>query len=124
MPKNIHNRLIKLSLLNELQEIFQKEAGELIELYLQSAKKKIATLYKALEELNIPNFKAAAQELRLRSIDIGAVQFSYYCLGLEMAVQEMCLERLPELTTFVEDKFRQIYQELEELKKVKSGQSF
>jgi hypothetical protein len=96
--------------------LFQKEAGELIELYLQNSIKKIATLYKALEEYNIDNFKAAAQELRLRSIDIGAVQFSYYCLGLEMAVQEMCLERLPQLTSLVENKFRQIYLELEELK--------
>jgi len=117
MGKTFHSPDIKITLLHELQHLFQKEAGELIEIYLEYAKKKISVLNKALQGSNIGHFKAAAQELRMRSIDIGAVQFSYYCLCLEIAVQEMSLERLPSLTQLVEDKFTLIYQELKQLSK-------
>lgn len=110
------NKGIKLSFLRELQQLFHKDAGELIELYVNNSKKKIAMLYKAVEEDNLSNFKAAAQELRHRSLDIGAIQFSYNCLALEMAAQEMCIERLPRLISLVESQFGQMYKELEMIK--------
>ncbi len=116
MGVDIDPNIIKLSLLKKLQETFQKEMGELIELYLQDARKKIANLYKALEEKNLSNFQAAARDLRYRSIEIGAIHFSYICLSLEIAVQEMRLENLFQLTSQLERKFGQIYQELNRLK--------
>ena len=116
----IASRAINLSLLRELQSLFHKEASELIELYVNSARKKIAMLHKALEEENLDNFRAAAQELRYRSIDIGAVQFSFCCLSLEMAAQERCIERLQQLTVLLENQFHSIYQELESLMRVRA----
>lgn len=109
--------LIKISMLRDLQQEFQKEMSELIDLYLRDAKKKIANLYRALEEENLNNFQGAARELRHRSLEVGAVEFSYYCLSLETAVQELRLESLHQLTTAVEKCFHRIRRELDEIKK-------
>jgi hypothetical protein len=114
-----HTNFIKLSSLKDLQQTFHKEIAELIDIYLHDAKRKIANLYKALEEANIANFTAAARELRLRSIDIGAIPFSHCCLSLEVAAQELRLEALPRLALMVEKQFAFVKEELERLKTVK-----
>src|SRR5437868_12433369 len=105
MGDEVYSHIIKFSFLRELQETFQKEIGKLIEFYLQDAKKKINSLRKSLEEKNLTHFKAAARELRHRSIDVGAIHFSHCCLGLEIAVQEMRIESLSSLTSLVEKQF-------------------
>jgi len=75
MGDDVRSHIINISLLRELQQAFQKDICELIDIYLHDANRKIANLYKALNEANLENFAAAARELRLRSLDIGAIQF-------------------------------------------------
>jgi hypothetical protein len=113
------SNIIKLSYLKDLQQLFHKEIAELIDIYLHDAKRKIANLYKALEESNIANFTAAARELRVRSIDIGAITFSHRCLSLEVATQEFRLEALPQLALMLEKQFMFVKEELERLKSAK-----
>lgn len=108
--------LIQISFLKELQQTFQKEVKELIDVYLIDAKKKVSALYKAVEEQNLANFKNTAKELRQHSIDVGAISFSFDCLRLEMAVQEMRLESLPYLISIIKKRFIVVNKELERLK--------
>ncbi|MCS5712126.1 hypothetical protein [Candidatus Berkiella aquae] len=108
--------LIQISFLKDLQQTFQKEVRELIDVYLIDAKRKVSALYKAVEEQNLAHFKNAARELRQRSIDVGAISFSFDCLRLEMAAQEMRLESLPYLIGILEKRFVSINEELERLK--------
>jgi type IV secretory pathway VirB4 component len=119
MGDEANTHAIKLSFLKELQHLFQKDASELIDIYLHDAKRKIANLYKALEEANLANFSAAARELRQRSVDVGAIQFSHYCVALEIAAQELRLECLPKLTKALENQFEIIRLALEGLKQLK-----
>jgi hypothetical protein len=116
MGNDLCSPLIQISFLKELQQVFQKEVRELIDLYLADAKRKILTLNKAIEEQNLANFKNAARELRQRSIDVGAISFSFDCLRLEMAAQEMRLESLPHLLGLIEQSLVPIHEELERLK--------
>lgn len=116
MGDDVRSHVINLSLLQTLQEAFQKDICELIDIYLHDANRKIINLYSALNEMNLENFIAAAQELRLRSIDIGAIQFSYHCLSLEMAIQEMRLESLERLTAMVAQQFVGVSKALMQLK--------
>lgn len=116
MGNDLCSPLIQISFLKELQQVFQKEVRELIDLYLTDAKRKIVTLHKAIEEQNLSNFKNAARELRQRSIDVGAISFSFDCLRLEMAAQEMRLESLPHLMSLIEQSLIPIHNELERLK--------
>jgi len=116
MGKDECSPLIQISFLKELQQIFQKEVRELIDLYLMDAKRKITTLHKAIEEQNLMNFKNAARELRQRSIDVGAISFSFDCLRLEMAAQEIRLESLPHLLGLIEHSLVAVNEELERIK--------
>ncbi|MBS0289130.1 MAG: hypothetical protein JSS07_03705 [Proteobacteria bacterium] len=116
MGDDHHSNIIKRSLLRELQQTFQKDVVELIDIYLHDAKRKIANLYKALQEKHLANFVGAARELRLRSIDIGAVRFSYFCLRLEIAAQEARFECLHPLTSALEGEFTTVREALEDLK--------
>jgi len=79
---------IKISLLKKLQQCFQKDARELIEIYCQDAQKKILELKVNLDNKQWHHFATALSELRYRSIDIGAVQFSHLCLNLEIIISE------------------------------------
>lgn len=116
MGNDLCSPLIQISFLKELQQIFQKEVKELIDLYLADAKRKVITLHKAIEEQNLGNFRNAARELRQRSIDVGAISFSFDCLRLEMATQEMRLESLPHLLSLIEQSLIAVNEELERLK--------
>jgi acetolactate synthase small subunit len=116
MGDEIGSHLIKLSYLREHQKIFQKDLRELIDIYLADGKRKIVALKKAFEDNNRENFAGALQDLRYRSIDIGAHQFSYYCLSLEIAANEMRIDSLPRLIAFIEKSFDQVQAELERLK--------
>ena len=111
-----HLAIIELSYLRDLQHQFQREITELIDIYLHDAKRKLANLHKALEEENYANYIGAARELRLRSVDVGAIRFSYYCLQLEVAVQEMRLESVNKLTFFLEASFDVVSEALEHIK--------
>jgi hypothetical protein len=108
--------LIQISFLKELQQLFQKEVRELIDLYLLDAKRKVLVLYKAIDDQNLTNFKNAARELRQRSIDVGAISFSFDCLRLEMAAQELRTESLTYLMGVLEKNLKDIIEELERLK--------
>jgi len=117
MVEKVTSPLIRLSFLHELQQGFQKNFSELIDLYLQDAVKKVEALRTALKEKNISHLASAARELRGRSIDIGAIPFSYCCLHLEMAAQEMHLEILDSLISTLEVSFSELTDALEQLKK-------
>lgn len=103
---------IKLSLLKKLQHAFQKDASELIEIYCQDAQKKMLELQKSLDKQQWDNFASSLSELRYRSIDIGAVQFSHLCLNLEIIISE---QRYPHLNVAFEHfltQFERVYAEL------------
>ncbi len=114
-----HLAIIQTSYLRDLQQQFQREVTELIDIYLHDAKRKISNLHKALAEENLSNFIGAARELRTRSVDVGAIQFSYLCLQLEIAVQEMRLESVTRLTHFLEKAFFAVNDALLEIKVLK-----
>lgn len=116
MGDEVLSRMIKIASLREHQKCFQKDLGELISLYLLDGKRKIAAIKKAYQEQHWGNFTGALQELRYRSMDLGAHQFSYYCLTVEIAAFEMRLHRLPELLIWLEDAFAKVETELERLK--------
>lgn len=116
MGNDVASRTIKLSLLHKLQQTFQMNVDELIDIYINDAIKKIASANKGLKESNWPHLIAALQELRYRSIDVGAVQFSHFCLTLEIATQERRLERLDQLLVILENKFTELKEELISLK--------
>ncbi len=117
MRNGVESPAIKISLLHALSETFQRETDELIEIYLQEAKRKISILHSALSQCNITNFIATARELRLSSLDMGAIQFSHHCLSLEIAAAEMRLESLPSLISFIENQFIGICHSLNRLRK-------
>jgi|GEM_PF-3990422 len=116
MGNDLCSTLIQIPFLKELQQAFQKEVSYLIDLYLADTKRKVITLHKAIEEQNLANFRNAARELRQRSIDVGAISFSFDCLRLEMASQEMRLESLPHLLSLIEHSLVAVHKELDRLK--------
>lgn len=116
MDNDRNNRAIKLSVLQKLQQVFQKDLGELIDIYLEEAKRKLLHLYQAIEDNNIPKLINCAQELRYSSVDIGALQFSHYCLSIEIAAQECRFESLKKHLALLENQFRMIKQQLENIK--------
>lgn len=116
METDRKNQAIKLTAIHKLQQVFQKDLRELIDIYLEEAKRKLSHLYQAIEENNIPKLINSAQELRYRSVDIGALQFSHLCLSIEIAAQEFRFESLKKHLALLENQFRMISQQLEELK--------
>lgn len=116
MGDEVLSRMIKIASLREYQKCFQKDLGELISLYLLDGKRKITAINKAYQEQHWENFTGALQELRYRSMDIGAHQFSFYCLTVEIAAIETQLHRLPQLLIWLENAFTQVEKELERLK--------
>lgn len=121
MDNDRNNRAIKLSVLQKLQQVFQKDLGELIDIYLEEAKRKLTHLYQAIEDNNIPKLINSAQELRYRSVDIGALQFSHYCLSIEIAAQECRFESLKKHLALLDNQFRLIKQQLEDIKASTNG---
>lgn len=116
MERNLNNQIIKLSSLEKLQSLFQKDKGELIDFYLHEASQKISHLYQALESHNISKLALCAQELRQRSIDMGAIQFSHFCLSIEIAAQEHRFESLKKHLALLENQFTIVKQYFETLK--------
>ena len=115
MGEEVRSHMIKLSSLREHQRLFQKDISELINLYLMDGKRKITALKKAFAEKNWENFLGAIQELRYRSIDIGAHQFSFYCLSLEICALELREFLIPNMIHFIEQSFLEVQKELERL---------
>lgn len=107
---------IQLQYLKKLQQTFQKDSGELIDIFLNDITKKIAVIQKAFEKKDWPNLKKELEYTRYRSIEIGAIQFSHYCLSLELAVQEMQIPKLPSIIEKFKVNFLIIQKELESLK--------
>jgi primosomal protein N'' len=116
MDKDRNKTVIKLSSLEKLQSLFQKEKGELIDLYIQETQQKMSQLYAALESNNISKLAHIAQELRYRSVDMGAIQFSHYCLSIEIAAQECRLESIKKHLALLENQFTIIKDYFETLK--------
>ena len=106
---------IKLTYLKRMQKIFQKDIRELIEIFISDSKKQICELQKALTDSNLQQFIATIQELRQNSADVGALQFSHYCLTLEIAATERRFERLKQLFTLMENKFAKIEVDLKQI---------
>lgn len=123
MEEDRCNRAIKLSVLQKLQKVFQKDLGELIDIYLEEAKRKFTHLYQSIEENNIAKLIDTVQELRYRSVDVGALQFSHYCLSIEIAAQECRFESLKKLLALLENQFSICMQQLEEIKAASSPKS-
>lgn len=115
MSRLATNPTINYQLLKEFQTCFQKDLNELITYYLLDAKKKLALFRKALENRNLELIHDSARELRLRSIDVGAIQFSHACLSLELSVQEMRLEHLETFIQSLETQFQIIESQLLEV---------
>ena len=104
--------VINFNALTELEHGFQKNLSELIELYLKDADKKLEQLQKANHENNLKNILCGVRELRNRSMDVGAIQFSFNCLNLELAVQERRLESIAGLLKQIITNFTQVSTEL------------
>lgn len=104
---------IQASLLQKLQQTFQKDVDDLIDIYIKDTKKKLKTLIKNLEDQNLQNFMAILKELRHRSVEVGAIQFSHYCLMLEIAAQEMHFKKLNLLIASLEKVFMRVQDDLE-----------
>lgn len=115
MGDEVFSRMIKIASLKEYQKCFQKDLGELIQLYLMDGKRKITALKKAFEEKHWENFIGALQELRYRSMDMGAHQFSFYCLTVEIAALERQQHRIPYLIIWLESAYIEVQKELERL---------
>lgn len=116
MGNSVVSPNINTRLLSDFQVAFQKDLGELIELYLIDARKKFSSLLSALEAKNIENFTGAARDLRRRSLDVGAISFSHSCLALEISTQEMRLEHLKKIVFQLESQFNEIEEELLHIK--------
>lgn len=116
MEKDREKKTIKLSILQKLQQLFQKDLAELVEIYVEEAKRKINQLHQAFDERNMSKFVGAAQDLRYRSVDMGALQFSHVCLGLEIAAQEHRFESLKMHLALLENQFSMVSEELERIK--------
>lgn len=107
---------IKPFFLHQLQQLFQKDIGELIDLYLEDTTQKLTTLATTFEDKNLPSVIATARELRYHSLDVGAIQFSHCCLMLEIAAQERHFKKLLNLITFLKTVFVDVKSELEAYK--------
>lgn len=116
----VHSPTINFQMLLEFQDCFQKDLSELIDMYLSDSHKKFDQLSKALEACNFKAMQTAARELRKRSIDVGAIHFSHACLGLELALQEMRLERIQHFVSQLNTQFLQIEHELLRIKQRQS----
>jgi len=118
MGESVMSPVINFKLLQEFQIIYQTNMNELIDLYLCDVERKFSQLYKALQSHKIQEFASSARELRCRSLDIGAVQYSHMCLSLEIAGQEMRLENLNNMLKLLEEQFSPIKAELLRIKKI------
>lgn len=112
MIKSAPSPLIDFNLLSELEQGFQKNLSELIDLYLKDAIRKIEQLQKAYQDKNFKSILNAAKELRNRSMDVGAIKFSFNCLSLELAIQEHRSETVPQLINVICRNFEQVSSEL------------
>ena len=116
MEKDRKNEVIKLPILEKLQSLFQKDKNELIDLYLDDATLKISHLFQALENNNFLKLGQYAQDLRHRSIDIGAIQFTHFCLTIEIAAAEHRFESIRHHLALLENQFRIVKEYFETLK--------
>lgn len=105
MEKDRKNKVISIASLEKLQSLFQKDRQALIAIYLEEAERRVRALYHALDHHNTAKLIHHAQELRHRSQDIGAIQFSHACLGVEIAAQEYRFNVLHEYLAFLENQF-------------------
>jgi hypothetical protein len=117
MGESAVSQAINFKRLQDFQVVYQTSLNELIDLYLRNAEKKFPQLHKALSAGKMQEFISSAKELRNRSLDIGAVNFSHTCLSLEIAGQEMRLENLSLIVQMLEKQFLVIKGELLKIKK-------
>lgn len=115
MERDDASNSIKQDYLKRMQKIFQKDIQELIEIYISDSKKKLSELQKALSESNLSQFIVAVQELRQSSADMGAIQFSHYCLTIEIAANERHFEKLKQLMGSIESKFAKVEADLKQI---------
>lgn len=117
MGESVLSQVINFKLLRDFQIIYQTNINDLIDLYLRDAEKKFSQLSKALHSGKVQEFISSARELRKRSLDVGAISFSYICLSLEIAGQEMRLENLDNIIQLLEEQFVSVKAELLNIKK-------
>lgn len=116
MGNDGRSHIIQFSFIKELQQIFQKNISELIDIYIDEAKKKFFVLCKAYDEGNLLSVIDTARELRHRSVDIGAIPFSFLCLNVEIATQELNHPRVQQLIAAMKKYCPILFAELEKLK--------
>lgn len=115
MEDGFKTQHIQIKALETLEELYNRDLKDLIDLYLHAARLKIANLHKTLSQKNYENLASEAQELRFRSTEIGAIQFSHLCLSLEITVQEMRIDHLQSGIERLEQNFQLIEKELRQL---------
>lgn len=88
MGSVVSSKVIDMNSLLALQDLFQKNLVDLIDVYLQDAQKCLDRLIVNIRNQNSSALQKAAKDLRCSSLDIGAIQFSHLCISIEMAAQE------------------------------------
>lgn len=74
--------------LNKLKKVFQKDINSMLEWYLADSEKKLLALEIALDKNNHKQIITLLKEIRLMSVDIGAISFSFLCLSAELVLVE------------------------------------
>lgn len=79
---------IQINALYKLKKIFQKDIPAIIDWFLVDSAKKIMALETAIQKNNYKQIIATLKELRAQSNDIGAIDFAYLCLNIELTLTE------------------------------------
>lgn len=106
--------------LTKLAHLFQKEIPSLIDIYIKESEALMEKLKRYVSNAEFKYILRTASELRLSSLEIGALHFSFLILSLEIAASE---HRAPVWDRALQTIDQQYHQVVHELTSIKSTQA-
>lgn len=107
---------VNQSSLYKLAQFFQKEVTSVIDLYLKDSEKLMVQLKNHFTQNDSKYILKALQELRQNSLEIGAMQFSYLLLSLEISIREYRLYHWEKAYAVLKTHFNSVLDELATLR--------
>lgn len=107
---------VNYSALYKLAQFFQKEMTAVIDMYLKDSEKLMVQLKTHFAQADLKYILKSLQELRQNSQEIGAMQFSYMLLSLEIAIREYRLQQWEPAYRVLQEHFNTVLDELATLR--------
>ncbi len=110
--------------LSKLALFYQKEEKTLIELYIKDSQQLMEKLSGYLAQEKESSSLSSIQEFRLRSVEIGALEFSYLLLSFEITISEKRLHNWVHASQVIEQNYLKVLNDLEALKLTQPATEF